>query len=98
MEVELRIGARVMLIYNVNTTDGLTNGAVGVVNAIEKKDNGKDLVIVEFDEPDAGEEERKKYPRICQQYGNHVTAVGRVSFEYAVGNPRKGVGGNHWTL
>lgn len=87
--LEVKVGAKVMLIFNVNTVDGLTNGQTGFVIAIEERDDNKDFIIVQFDDAEAGVEERRKHPWITRKYGNHVTPISRVSFEYAVGSVAK---------
>ena len=38
-ELKIKIGAQIMLIYNVNTLDGLTNGQLGVVKHVIKDKN-----------------------------------------------------------
>lgn len=78
-----------MLIYNVCTADGLTNGLTGQVIAFEERKNQKEFIIVEFDDKDAGEEERKKYPWACQKYGNLATPIAKISFDYSVGDASK---------
>ena len=87
--LEVKVGAKVMLIFNVNTLDGLTNGQTGYITAIEERPNNKDFIIVKFDDADAGEEERRKQPWISKKYGTSVTPVSRVSFEYSVGSAAK---------
>ena len=59
-ELVLKVDARVMIIYNVDTSDCLTNGTCGVVEGFIK-DNGKLVkVLLTLDEPEAGQELRKK--------------------------------------
>ena len=58
--LKLKIGARVMLIYNVDVSDLLCNGALGILIGIEQSKNGNvEKVIVKFDNPKAGKESRK---------------------------------------
>lgn len=87
-EIKVKVGARVMLIYNVRTTDGLTNGACGEILAIEtSKDDVKKIetLIIQFDQVNAGKQLRSEHPRIAKQYGDRATPIKRISFEYSVG-------------
>ena len=53
--LELAVGARVMLVYNVDTADGLVNGVIGNVIAVKQNANGKPVcVLVKFDNCDVG--------------------------------------------
>ena len=57
--LKLKIGARVMLIYNIDVSDLLCNGALGTVIGVEESRNGKvEKVIVKFDNPKAGKNSR----------------------------------------
>ena len=67
-EIYVKVGARIMLIYNVRTTDGLTNGACGEILAVEtsKDDVSKiETLIIQFDQVNAGKQLRSEHPRIA---------------------------------
>ena len=78
-----------MLIYNICTIDGLTNGLSGTVIAFEEREKQKDFIIVKFDDEDAGEEERRKFPWVYKKYGSNATPISKISFDYSVGDASK---------
>ena len=85
----LKVGARVMLIYNISTIDGLTNGLTGCIIDFERRKNEKEFIIVKFDDPEAGEEERRKFPWVGKKFGSQATPISRITFEYSVGDASK---------
>ncbi|VDI10927.1 ATP-dependent DNA helicase PIF1 [Mytilus galloprovincialis] len=59
--IELGIFARIMLIRNIDTTDGLVNGAFGSITGIEKSQNDEiRAVYVKFDHPESGKKHISK--------------------------------------
>ncbi|CAG2247064.1 unnamed protein product [Mytilus edulis] len=53
--IELGLCARIMLIRNIDTTDGLVNGAFGSITGIEKSQSDEiRAVYVKFDHPESG--------------------------------------------
>ena len=89
-ELLLKIGAKVMMIHNVDTADLLTNGTTGVVLGFVKDKDIVIKVLVEFDEPEAGEALRSKHRRRLTSLNmTEATPVGRISFEYSMGKAVK---------
>ena len=89
--LQLKIGARIMLIHNVDTMDHLSNGTCGYVKGFvwsEGEHQEIMKVLVEFDDPRAGENLRLKHPRHPKQ-PRSWTPIARVSFEYGLGDPEK---------
>ena len=81
-ELKIKIGAQIMLIYNVNTLDGLTNGQLGVVKHVIKDKNGNlDKIIIKFNNPKAGKENRDKFKKILKDYPE-CSVIERVSMQY----------------
>merc|ERR1712062_298349 len=64
-KLELKIGAKVMMIHNVDLTDGLVNGVTGkVLNFAFRTINGKrevQAIIVKFDDDEIGKQCRKEH-------------------------------------
>lgn len=81
------VGARVMLTYNVDTSDGLVNGVIGTVDAIIKNNNGGVMtIIVKFDNPNVGKiaiahsQWKDKYPHgvpVTRQEGKYERKSGK---------------------
>ncbi|XP_026121918.1 uncharacterized protein LOC113104784, partial [Carassius auratus] len=62
--LELAIGARIMLIKNINVSDGLVNGVFGTIKEFCYDDNETfpSKIYIEFDNEQVGKEARAKHP------------------------------------
>ena len=81
--LQLKVGARVMLIFNVNTIDSLVNGALGVVTKFIKEKNEVKSVVVEFDNVEAGLEQKRHHQDFIEQHDiKSGVPLFRVDFEY----------------
>ena len=93
-KLQIKIGARCMLIFNINTIDELVNGATGRVVGFERGKkmvkNPFDCIIVSFDDETCGQEQRKKYPAISEKYkGSNGTPIFRYELEYQLAGRAK---------
>lgn len=87
----LKVGARVVLVFNISTTDLLVNGAMGTVISIERnKANKVECIIVKFDGDRCGRDQRQKYPEKSLKYeASNGTPVFRYELEYEIGKKSK---------
>ena len=87
----LKENARVMLTYNIDVPDGLSNGTTGVVRGFQKTENGDIRYIwVVFDDENAGEKLRQKNRSLKHPFGNeNVTPVAKCSFQYQLGKAER---------
>ena len=73
-----------MMTFNIDTTDGLTNGARGTLVAVEKnKHKNISKLIIKFDDPSVGECSRSKHPFLSAKYPG-CTVVEKVMFQYSL--------------
>ena len=88
-ELKLKLGAKVILIHNINTEDCLTNGQLGIlIGVIEAEDNYIDKLVVKFKNNNAGKNTRKKYPGISAKFPGG-TIIERTSFKYSLSKKRE---------
>ncbi|XP_063049297.1 uncharacterized protein LOC134443443 [Engraulis encrasicolus] len=92
--VQVGIGARILLLKNLNVQDGLTNGAAGVIVNIIDGDDDNDLpkaIYVEFDDPNVGRIQRAQSNRQSERstelqvQEDQISNNGGVRRQYPIG-------------
>ena len=81
-ELQLKINAEIVLVHNINTLDGLTNGCRGVLIDVEKKGKSINRLIVKLHNPDHGRLQRQKNP--CRKHPE-ATYIDPVLWQYMIG-------------
>ena len=90
-ELKVKIGAKIMLTYNVDTSDGLTNGARGeLVGIIHDAKGNISKLVVKFDRESNGREKRNSSPAICRKYPGG-TPIEKVNFPFSISKSKKSV-------
>ena len=92
--LNVKVGARCALTWNLNTIDGLVNGASGTIAAIEFNkmsiDRKVEAIIVHFDDEATGRIQREKYSRLAKKYeAMNGTPIFRMHHEFNI-TSRKG--------
>ena len=88
--LKIKVGARVMLIHNVATLDGLTNGAQGTIMEIITKSDHVKYILVKFDNSSIGQEQRRKLkflPSVARS--DDLTPIEKHNMSYTLGDVRK---------
>ena len=86
-QLKLKKGAEIMLTYNIDTCDGLTNGAFGKIIGFHHSKNDLKYVVVEFYSSSVGKERRLKMSEFGTKYPNHLaTPIGLHESHYNVEN------------
>ena len=82
--LKLKKGARIMLSYNIDTLDCLTNGTRGELVDFHFNEKGVvTKIMIKFDELHQGQQRRDKNPKLLSIYPG-CTAIERVSFQYSL--------------
>ena len=83
-ELKLKIGAKIMIIHNIDTADCLTNGQLGELVDIIKTTKGEvDKLIIKLKNKNAGKFNKSKYPGLTSKYPDCVV-IERVSNQYTL--------------
>ena len=73
-----------MMIFNIDVSDLLCNGAMGTLIGVETHQDGTmDKLIVKFDNPKAGRESRRKHPNFSKKYPEGTVVV-KKDYEYMI--------------
>ena len=84
--LRVKIDCKVMLIHNIDTSNGLTNGQLGkLIDIIKTEDGSAAKLIIEFQKENVGKQKRKKHPKFSEQYPIG-TVIEKVSFTLKKGN------------
>ena len=91
-QLTLKVGARVMIIDNINVADGLCNGQLGILVAFVYTKGGRvDKLAIRLKDLAAGEANRSKFKQLAQQYPNCVF-VERANRDYQLNQKSGEVG------
>ena len=99
IEVNLKIGARVMLTFNIDVVDSLVNGSMGEVVGFKQTGSGNvKYVMVKFDNEKAGKNSRREINFENEFPG--ATAIGLLEQEYEQGKKENSTPGTaiNWPL
>ena len=89
--LDVKIGAKVMLTYNIDTSDGLTNGARGTLIGILFDSKGQvSKLIIKFDRDSVGEEKRRSCPNIERKFPGG-TAIEKINFSFSISKSKTSV-------
>ena len=67
--LRLKVNSRVMLTINLDVRDGLCNGSIGTLSNVIRDTHGEvKLLMVKFDNPQAGREMRRCHPLLAKKY------------------------------
>ena len=82
--LKLKIGCKIILIHNIDTPDGLTNGQLGLLLGVIKADDGSIIkCIVKFTNTRIGQANRSRNQQYAAKYPEG-TIIEKVAFNYPI--------------
>ena len=89
--LRLKTNSRIMLTYNLDVADGLSNGTTGKIVGFWKNESGEvSHIWVLFDDPNTGANLRLDQTHMKNKFNNKlVTAIGKATFQYQLGKAEK---------
>ena len=95
--LRLKIGASIIIIHNIDTSDGLTNGQLGeLIGIIYTKKGEADKLVVKLKKKGAGSQNRRKFAGLAVKYPESVI-IERATVSYSI-RKRGGAVGSTATL
>ena len=83
-EIKVKLGAKIILIHNIDTGDGLANGQLGILADIIYTTDGKpDKLIFNLQKSGIGLQNRKRFPNIARKFP-HSVIIEKVSISYSI--------------
>ena len=67
-KLKVKVGARIALVWNIDTIDDLVNGSTGTIIAFEPDINNIECIIVRFDNNSWGRMQRERNPKYAKMY------------------------------
>ena len=85
--LNLKVGCRVMLTWNIDVCDNLANGSLGKVLGFKRDSKNKvKYILVKFDDPSSGRERRKQINFEKEYPGENATAIDLMEFDFTIGD------------
>ncbi|KAK3083348.1 hypothetical protein FSP39_020499 [Pinctada imbricata] len=89
--LRLCVGARVMIIRNIDVQDGLVNGAQGqIIDFLPSLDNVQ-AILVKFDKPNIGQTARNASTLNLNIYEKNVVPISRIDVQFSTSFKRTGL-------
>ena len=84
--LNLKLGCKVMLTWNIDVCDTLTNGTLGQVIAFKRDSKNKvKYILIKFDDPRSGQERRKELNFEKEYPGENLTPIEKMEIEFTYG-------------